>query len=281
MNWLGIKYILLPAGLSLVLFYLSLIFYLAFRQKQLIFLPTHTYPTRSPKEVGIEFEEHFYQFPNGDTIHLWFISAQNPTQETILFCHGNSGNLGNRLEIIKTLYNLGLNILIFDYRGYGASKGAIGEKTTYQDAEAMLNFLKEKKGITESHIIAYGRSLGGGVATEIAFRHPNIKGLILDSTFTSLPDIAQHYYPYIPVRWVLNHRYENIRKIKKITLPKLIIHSQEDEVIPISHAHRLYKAAKPPKYLLILPKGTHTNCFMVSRKEYLSGITEFLSNIKY
>ncbi len=280
MNCSGIKYILFPAGFSLVLFYLSLVLYLALRQKHLVFLPTYAYPTRSPKEIGIGFEEHFYNFPNGDTIHLWFIPAQNPTKETILFCHGNSGNLGNRLEIIKTLYSLGLNLLVFDYRGYGASKGNIGEKTTYQDAEAMLNFLKKEKGITESQIIVYGRSLGGGVAAELALRHPNIKGLILDSTFTSLPDIGQHYYPYIPVRWVLRYRYENIKKIRKITPPKLIIHSQEDEVIPVSHAHRLYKAAKPPKYLLILPKGTHTNCFIESQKDYLSGITKFLSNLK-
>ncbi len=280
MSWWEIRHIISVVVFCLILFYAFLVLYLYIRQKNLVFLPTPSYPIHTPKEIGIDFEEHFYQYPNGDTIHCWFIPAQSPTKTTILFCHGNSGNLGDRLEIIRVLRDLGVNLLLFDYRGYGASRGEVSENNTYEDGERMIEFLKEKKDIHESDIILYGRSLGGGVATELSSRHPNIKALILDSTFTSLPEIGQHYYPYIPVKWILKYRYDNLGKIKRIKSPKLIIHSQEDEVIPVSHAHKLYQAALPPKDLLILPKGGHNDCFIVSQEEYLSGLKSFLAKIE-
>ncbi len=244
-----------------------------------MFLPSCFPPTHSPKDIGIDFEESFYLYPNEESVHFWFIPASKETKNTILFCHGNSGNLGDRLEIIKVLHSLDWNLLIFDYRGYGASKGIPSEKNTYQDGEAMIHFLKEKKGIDESWIVVYGRSLGGGIACELALRHPHLKGLILDSTFTSLPEIGQRYYPYIPVKWILRYRYENLKKIKRISIPKLIIHSKQDNIIPVSHAHKLFEGAKDPKKLLILPHGDHTTCFISSQEEYLSGIKEFLSRL--
>ncbi len=276
MNWQIVKIAVFNLLFSSLLIYISILIYLFFRQSYLIFLPKKGKIYHTPKELSIPFEVHKLELTENQTIYLWFIPASKPTQTTILFCHGNAGNLEDRLEILKVLYQLGTNLVLFDYRGYGESKGKPSETNTYTDAELIYNFLRKQKKIPANKIIIFGRSLGGGVACELAFRHPETGALILDSTFISMPKIAQKYYPYVPVFFLIRHRYENIKKLPKIKIPKLIIHSKEDDIVPFYHGQKLFETACEPKSFLILQKGGHRNCFIEEEKKYLEEIKNFL-----
>ena len=169
---------------------------------------------------------------------------------------------------------LGLSTLIIDYRGYGLSDGKPSEEGTYLDAESAWNYLIEERGLQADDIIIFGRSLGGGVATWLA-KNKQPAALIIESTFTSITDIASSLYPYMPVRLLGQIRYENINRIAAIRSPLLIIHSREDELIPFSHAEALYQQAEEPKTFLEI-SGGHNGGFLLERDKYLEGLRSFL-----
>ena len=174
------------------------------------------------------------------------------------------------------LHELNLDILIYDYRGYGMSKGSPSETGLYLDADAMYEFLMNEKGHTPDQIIAYGESLGGAVAVELARSHA-LRGLILEGSFSSIKDIAKHYFPFIP-SFILKTRYDSRGRINDITVPKLIMHSIDDEIIPFKYGVALFEASAGPKKFIIL-KGGHNDSFLNSREEYLLAIKAFLSEI--
>ncbi len=260
--------------------YFAILSYLYFNQDRLIFLPTPGTPIITPANYGIDYESHILPINDKESVHLWFIPGKEEQSPVLLFCHGNSGNLGSRLEILRVLYQLGIPIAIFDYRGYGESRGRPSEKHLYEDGERVLRFLKTEKGYPLKETIVMGRSLGGAVACELAYRHPDLSGLILDSAFTSLAEIAQIRYPYVPVSLLLKYRFDNLSKVQAISIPKLIIHSLQDEVIPFSLGQRLFQRARPPKRFLSLPAGGHNDAFLESQERYLQGLKEFLSEIR-
>ncbi|RME85589.1 MAG: alpha/beta hydrolase, partial [Planctomycetota bacterium] len=184
----------------------------------------------------------------------------------VLFCHGNAGNLTHRWESIQFFLKLNMDILIFDYRGYGKSKGSPTEKGTYLDGERAWEYLIQS-GYSREDILVFGRSLGGGVATYLAEKyHP--KALVLESTFTSLMDRAKELYPFFPVSYLLKVEYPNLKRLKNIQCPILIIHSQDDEVIPYHHGQRLLEAAREPKSFLEI-RGGHNDGDHLSQETYL------------
>ncbi len=259
--------------------YFGILLYLFLNQDRLIFLPTPGSPILTPAHYGIDYESHTLPINDEEGVHLWFIPGKEKQSPVLLFCHGNSGNLGSRIEILKILYQLGIPIVMFDYRGYGESHGRPSEKHLYEDGERVLEFLKIQKGYPFKEIVVMGRSLGGAVACELAYRHPELLGLILDSTFTSLPEIAQIRYPYVPVSLLLKYRFDNLSKVQEIPIPKLIIHSVQDEVIPFSLGERLFQRARSPKRFLSLPAGGHNDAFLESQEIYLQGLKEFLDEV--
>ncbi len=196
----------------------------------------------------------------------------------LIFCHGNGGNISHRLELIDIYYKAGLNVFIFDYRGYGKSEGKPSEKGTYKDANAVWEFLTHKKGFKPENIIVLGRSLGGGVATYIAFKN-NPKALILDSTFTSIPDMAKKVLPLFPAGLFPIYQYNNIKRIKIIKCPVLILHSLDDKLIPFKMGQELFENASEPKMFIEL-KGTHDDSFLVSANKYKKGLSDFLNIIQ-
>jgi len=230
----------------------------------------------SPKDIGLEYEDVKVTSKDGVLLSAWFISASNP-RATILFSHGNGGNISHRLEKIGMLNFLGLNVLIFDYRGYGKSTGRPSEKGLYGDADAMLDYLITKKGIRLEEIIVYGESLGGAIAVDLAGKH-ELGGMIIEETFTSVKDMAKQVLPVIPSS-LLKSEFDSLRKIKDITVPKLIFHSSGDEIVPFEQGKRLFDEALEPKEFVEL-QGGHNDAFLVSQELFIGKIDAFVNQIQ-
>jgi hypothetical protein len=242
-------------------------------QRRLIYFP-FTALQATPDALGLRYEDVHFQAEDGTRLHGWFIPAEE-ADGVLLFCHGNAGNISHRLESIGIFHRLGLDVFIFDYRGYGQSEGKPSEMGTYQDAEAAWRYLTEKRKIKPSRIIIFGRSLGGAVAAWLA-QHHTPAALVLESTFTAMPDIAATHYPYLPVRLLLRFKYDTTEYLKKVDCPVLIVHSRDDEIMPSSHGQRLFAAAPEPKNFLEI-SGTHNEGFLTSGSQYQEGLNAFIT----
>lgn len=228
----------------------------------------------TPSDYRLEYESVSFASDDGLTLHGWWIPAE-PERATLLFFHGNAGNIGDRLDSIEIFHRLGLTVFIIDYRGYGMSEGSPSERGTYLDALAAWRYLTEERRVDPSRTVIFGRSLGAAVATMLASEHPP-QALILESAFTSVPDMAATIFPWLPVRFVLGMQYDNLKRISKIACPSLIIHSRDDDIIPFEHGRRLFEAANDPKQFLEIRHG-HNDGFVLSGPLYTDGLTEFIA----
>jgi len=195
---------------------------------------------------------------------------------TLLFCHGNAGNISHRLDSIKLFHDLQLSVFIFDYQGYGQSQGSPGERQTYLDSRAAWDYLTDERGLRPDEIVLFGRSLGAAVAIELA-TVTDPAALVAESCFTSAVDMGTKVYPWLPIRLVRRIRYNSLRRIGDVEAPKLFIHSIEDEVVPFGMGRRLYARAPRPKQFLKI-RGGHNDGFMVSAPLYAETIADFLAS---
>lgn len=254
--------------------YALLCLWLRWREPRLIFFPESRLAA-TPAAIGLAYQDLDLVASDGVRLHAWLVPAAAPSaapRKTVLFFHGNAGNISHRLEKLAILHDLGVHVLLLDYRGYGRSAGEPSEAGTYRDAEAAL----AAAGTAPSQVVVYGESLGTGVALELAVRH-RLGGVILEAPFTSIPDVGQRLFPYLPVRWIARTRYENLAKIGRIQAPLLILHSREDEIFALAHAERLFAAATEPKRLVVLTGG-HNDAFLVSAETYRAALREFLGH---
>jgi fermentation-respiration switch protein FrsA (DUF1100 family) len=247
--------------------------YLYLMQGRIIFYPVKKL-TSAPTDIGLHYESVSLTTGDGVKLHGWFVPAADE-KGALLFFHGNAGNISHRLDSLKIFHDLGLSTLIIDYRGYGKSEGSISEKGTYLDAEAAWNYLTGVKGFLPQEIIVFGRSLGAAIAAHIAGRK-NPGGLILESAFTSVPDMGARMYPFIPVRFLSRFQYDARKALQSVTCPILVIHSPHDEIIPFENGRQLYESARQPKRFLEI-RGDHNEGFYVSGKVYIDGLDEFIT----
>lgn len=235
------------------------------------------YPERdwafTPEAIGLSYEEVLFQSADGIELSGWLVKAENP-QGTVLICHGNAGNISHRLDEIRMFHGLGLNVFIFDYRGYGHSQGTPTEEGTYQDAEAAWQYLTEERGIKPKEIVVAGRSLGAAIAAHLAVQKTP-RALILESGFTSLPDMASELYPFYPVRFFLKFHYDTVEALKGVRCPVLVVHSRDDTLVPFDHGQRLFEAANPPKEFLEI-HGPHNEGYAMSWGQYRQALLNFL-----
>lgn len=241
-------------------------------QEKLLFLPGEA-RYGDPSGIGLTYEEIRLSTEDGESLQAWWI-PRSDARGTVLFFHGNAGNITTRLETIRTLHRLGLNTFIIDYRGYGASSGRPTEKGLYRDAESAWRYLIGERGVPPAEIVLYGRSLGAAVAIWLAERVPE-GALIAESGFTSVPEIGAYHYPYLPVRMLSRMQFDSLARIGNCRSPVLVIHSREDEIIPFSHGERLFEAAAEPKRFVEL-SGTHENSFVLSHETYSEAISDFV-----
>ena len=265
---LGIRILIIVISVFVVFIALFYIF-----QSHYIYYPDRTL-LADPGRIGLQFESVYFETADGVKLSGWFIPSDS-ARGVILFCHGNAGNISHRLESIHIFHQLELDVFIFDYRGYGQSEGKPTEKGTYQDAEAAWRYLTEERQLAPTEIIVFGRSLGGAIASWLAQSHTP-GALIVESTFTSLGDIAATLYPYLPVRLLLRFEYHTAEYLSRVNCPVLIVHSRDDEIMPFSHGRRLFEVAGEPKRFLEIT-GTHNEGFITSGKRYEEGLNAFIS----
>lgn len=230
--------------------------------------------------LGRAFDEAHFEAEDGVKLHGWFFpaDASSPRKHwAILQCHGNAGNISGRLGQYQALLETGASVFAFDYRGYGQSEGKPGEEGTYLDAQAAHRWLVSR-GFAATDIIVLGESLGGGVGSELALRGP-IKALILERTFTSIPDVGAEVFPFLPVRLLSSIKYDTHGKLPRINAPVLVFHSRHDELIGFHHGERNFKAANEPKMFREL-EGGHNDGLFVNRRRYLDALEEFFKTLE-
>jgi len=247
--------------------------YLYYLQDSLIYHPLRELEA-TPGNIGLDYRAVALKTSDGLKISGWYITASQ-RRGVVLFFHGNGGNISHRLESIRIFNNIHMDVLIIDYRGYGQSEGSPSKEGTYKDAEAAWDYLVQTMHVSPDRIIIFGRSLGSAVAAEMALRH-QAAGLILESGFTSIKDIGKELFPYLPVSLIVRHKYDTISKVDRIEIPKLIVHSPQDDIIPYTHGIALYHRAAAPKAFLKI-SGGHDNGFLLSGQYYTSGIELFIS----
>ncbi len=253
--------------------YAGITLFLYFFQSQMIYYPQRAI-NMTPANTGLVYEEVFFETVDRIKLHGWFVPAQQ-ARDIILICHGNAGNISNRLETIGIFNRLGLSSFIFDYRGYGRSEGKPDEEGTYADAEAAIQWVMGKQNVSYEDIIIFGRSLGGAVAAWLAREHTP-KSLILESAFTSIADMGAKLYPWLPVRMLSRYSYSTIDYIRDVNCPILIIHSPDDELVPFSQGKKLFEAANEPKEFLEIT-GEHNDGFLLSGNVYYDGLDSYIS----
>ena len=251
------------------LFLLNGCFY--FNQANLIFYPTARID-KTPADIGLKYENIYLHTTDKVRLHGWFIPAQDATK-TVLFFHGNAGNISHRLASIAIFHKLKVNVFIIDYRGYGQSEGKPSEQGLYTDARASWDYLLNR-GIKAKAIIIFGRSLGGAVAAQLASQ-VNPDALILESTFSSVRDQAKASFPVLSNLVVLRFKFDTATAIKNVRCPLLILHSPDDEIISFSHSEKIYANANHPKYFARL-KGDHNSGFLRNQADYEKKLSEFI-----
>lgn len=234
----------------------------------------------TPADVGLEFEDVFFSASDGVTLHGWYVPADSDL--TLLWFHGNAGNVANRLEHLALTHRLlGVNVFIFDYRGYGLSEGSVSEAGTYLDAAAAVDYLVDQKSIDPGRqLVMYGHSLGGSVAVEMAGRYP-ARGLIVESTFTSIRGMAKILYPYLPsgvLTSFLRTRYDSLSKIAGARAPVMVVHGDSDETVPMAEGRRLYEAATHPKRFLTVVGAGHNDVYAVGGERYFEALRRFIED---
>lgn len=253
--------------------YVAFAVYLFIFRSSYVYYPERTVNT-DPGSIGLSFENVSFETTDGLKLSGWFIPCEG-ARGVILFCHGNAGNICHRLDSIQIFHRLGLDVFIFDYRGYGQSEGKPSESGTYRDVEAAWQYLVEERQVSSGKIVIFGRSIGGAVAAWQARSH-NPGALILESTFTSVPDLAAKPYPYLPVKLLSRYKYDTQGYLREVNWAVLIVHSPDDEMMPLSHSQRLFEVAKEPKEFLEI-SGSHNEGFILSSKRYQEGLDTFIS----
>ncbi len=262
--------------------------YLWLQQRRLIFYPKRAIAT-TPAKLNMEYKQVWLPVPTSSNdnqsadsqqVYGWWIpNSQNPAP-TILYLHGNGGNIGDRVDILRRFHQMGFAVFAIDYRGYGRSSGEFpSEKTVYEDAETAWKYLLQEQKIPPQKIAIYGHSLGGAIAIELAIRHPQMKGLIVEGSFTSIRDMIDDrnfIYQLFPVNWLLTQHFDSLGKVGQLQVPILYIHGEQDEVVPAHMSQTLYDATPQPKQILKIASADHINVPEIGGSTYDNKIRQFL-----
>ncbi len=242
-------------AIALIAIYMLIVLATVLLQRRLIYFPETRHIT--PDSVGLtDVSERVLKTPGGKRVLAWY-GAAKPGNPTLLYFHGNSGSFAMRDDRIAQYMSKGYGVYMMTYRSYGGSTGTPTESNNVADARLAYESLK-KEGVEARDIIIYGESLGTGVAVQLASKVP-AGGVILDAPYTSLVEIAEEVYPYLPARWFMTDRYETIKYIGKVKQPLLILHGEEDEIVPVEMGRKLFEAANEPKTLKVFPGAGHSN----------------------
>ncbi|MDA0989962.1 MAG: alpha/beta hydrolase [Verrucomicrobia bacterium] len=270
--------ILLPAAKIAAAAYVGLCLLVYATQASYLYYPEKLIQL-TPAVAGMPYESITLPTADGESLGAWYVPANPATarDRSLIFCHGNAGNIGDRVGSIRTFHDLELAVLIFDYRGYGTSSGKPSEAGTYADAMAAWRYLADERGVTPNRVLIFGRSLGGAIAAQLA-EAITPGALVLESSFTSVPDMAKRLFPYLPARLLTRYRYNTVERLARINCPTLIAHSRQDGTIPFEHGQRLFAAAREPRTFVEF-SGDHNSGGMDADTAYHAAFEVFLNRL--
>ena len=245
-------------------------------ERSFIYFPSREL-VATPADVGLSYDDVRFQASDGTRLHGWFVDGERDL--ALLWIPGNAGNISHCVELLRRLHDeLAVSILLFDYRGYGASEGRPSERGTYLDAQAALGALAEQPGVRRDRIVYFGQSLGAANAVHLSTRHRPL-GLILESPFTSIRAMAAVHYRFHPLRPFVRTRYDSLAKIGSVDAPLLVVHGERDEIAPAWMGRKLYEAAPGPKRLYIVPGAGHNDVQGVGGPGYDDVLRTFLDRL--
>jgi uncharacterized protein len=240
----------------LLVVYLLIVLLLMIFEESLIFFPSK-YPDGDWNQPELTFEDAWFEAADGTKLHGWYVPHDRP-RAVALFTHGNAGNISHRADLLQALNRLGVAVLAFDYRGYGRSEGAPNEEGVLADARAARKWLAERAGVTEKDIVLMGESLGGGVAVILAGESP-ARGLVLENTFSSIPEVAAAHYPGLPINMLMRTKFDAASAIKNYHGPLLQFHGDCDTIVPFTLGKKLFDAANQPKKFITITGCDHND----------------------
>lgn len=265
---------LLPLAGGLLLGILLILFF----ENNVVFYPIkYSEGIWNTSLLELPIEECTFPTSDGLKLHGWFVPNES-AKATLLWLHGNAGNIIHRLDQLRKFRLLECNIFIFDYRGYGRSEGDPSEDGLYLDAVGAYDYLKSRPDIQSTSIVVYGQSLGSAIAVDLATKR-NCSGLILEASFTNAKDMAKEMFPWFPVHFFIRSRFDSETKIKLLNTPLFFVHGSEDEIIPITLGKKLFDAANHPQQFYKISGAGHNDCYVVGGMEYLQQLTLFLETI--
>ena len=237
---------------------------------------------KTPQDAELPYEDVWLTTREGTRIHGWFVPRE-AARLTVLFSHGNGGNVSHRLETLRIFHDLGASILVYDYSGYGLSEGSPSERATQADARAAWDWLVRERGVAPDTIMLLGRSLGGavsaGLARELAEEGVSPAGFVMEGAFTSVPDVAARIYPWLPVRLLARFEYDAVKDLANVRVPGLFLHSPQDETVPFEVGVELFQAYEGPKRFVEL-QGSHSWGFMESGRLYIEAMDAFVRDLE-
>lgn len=281
---------IITIGALLIIVYIAICLFLLIRQRRMIFTPTSSKSEENPSSLNLDYEEVWIAVESTtssqDKLHGWFIPSGENTVEigTVLYLHGSGGNISDRIYLrdVAQLQKLGFSVFLFDYRGYGKSIGDFpSEMSIYADAQTALKYLNEQKIIPLKSIYLFGVSLGGAIAIDLALKEPNVAGLFVVSSFTSMQEEIHHLgYRIFPIKLILNQRFESISKVPYLKTPVMFIHGTSDTFNPSIMSQKLYAAVPEPKQLLLIDNFGHNNISeMIETTQFKNGLQKFIQDI--
>lgn len=245
-------------------------------EKKLIYFPTRAHDA-TPAGLGLAHEEVELVAGDGVRLHGWFLPAKG-SRFTVLLFHGNAGNVSHRLDrALLMQLRLKVDTFLLDYRGYGRSEGSPDEAGTYEDAHAAHRWLVAR-GIGPERLVLFGESLGSAVATQLATEVAS-RALVLESPFTSVPDMARAVYPFLPLWPFVRTRYDTLSKVPALRVPLLILHGERDEVVPFAQGRRVFEAAPEPKRFFAIPGAGHNDTYVVGGDAYWRALSDFMGGL--
>ncbi len=256
----------------IILCYLFVVFFVFFNQRNLLYHPFENNYTKDQPDFS--YEEVFISTPNGNSLKGWFHKKDLIQKKTLVFFHGNAGDLRNRIYKLNLIKDFDINFLIVAYRGFSGNKGKPTEKGLYEDARSVLDWLV-KHNVSEDKIIIYGESLGTGVSVEVS-QNKKFAGIILESPFTSMVDAGKFYYSYLPVSLLLKDRYDTIKKLKNIKIPILVMHGKKDKIVPFHMGQKVFEKANEPKFYYFPEEDDH---MMEYNENLLKALNNFFQSI--
>ncbi|WP_414527038.1 alpha/beta hydrolase [Nodularia chucula] len=275
-------HLLVTIEIIVVIAYLAICLFLFIKQPQFIFFPSSELE-KTPEFFDVLYEDVWLPVKNdrGETelIHGWWIPGTQPDGNVLLYLHGNAINIGANMGHAYRLHKLEFSVLLIDYRGYGRSSGEFpNEKRVYQDAAIAWNHLVSDKQIPPDKIFIYGHSMGGAIAIDLAIQNPEARGLIVESSFSSIQEMIayKNAFRIFPVNLILNQRFDSIQKVPDLKMPVLFIHGTADTTVPSFMSQKLYHAAPEPKKLFLVPGAEHNNTATVGGEEYLELVKSFV-----